>query len=219
MNRWTARWICGVLAAWLALAILGPVWAAGETGWQTADAIQKALQQAQLTLSNGDTASTTQLVDQAVRTTTADLRPLLSSDAAAAIQVLTGALARADAAAQTNDLTAFAAASAGARTALFQIGVLETQAALRAGNPAAARGWLLVREFRRVSRFQRLNTDATSAVLQAQAGSIPTAAALATVQTDLLDTYQARLTEALHDLSEIDAVSYTHLTLPTNREV
>jgi high-affinity iron transporter len=204
MNRWTSRWICGVLAAWLALTMLTPVRAAGEAGWQTADAIQKALQQAQLTLSNGDTGAATQLVGQAERAATRDLLPLLSSDDATATQALAAALARAAAAATSNDMTAFAAASAGARTALFGIGALETQAALRAGNPAAARGWLLVREFRRVSRFQRLNTDATSAVLQAIAGKLPAATALATVQTDLLDTYQARLTEALHDLSQTD---------------
>src|SRR5688572_17553944 len=188
MNRWIARWICGLLAAWLAFAMLGSAWAAGEPGWQTADAIQKALRQAQLALSNGDTANANQLVGQATRAATNDLLPLLSSDTAAASQALTAALARANAAAQANDLTAFAAATASARTALFGIGALETAAALQAGDPAAARSWLLAREFRRVSRFQRLNTDATSAVLQAQAGSIPAATALATVQTDLLDT-------------------------------
>ena len=207
MNRWTSRWICGVLAAWLALAMLSPARAASQAGWQTADAIQKALQQAQLTLSNGDTASAIQLVAQAAQIASSDLKPLLSSDSSVAIQALTAALTHAAAAAQGNDLTAFAAASASARTALFQIGALETQATLRANNPAAARGWLLVREFRRVSRFQRLNTDATSAVLQAIAGKMPAANALAAVQTDLLDTYQARMTEALHDLSETDARS------------
>src|SRR3954447_3657389 len=121
MNRWTARWIGGVLAVWLALAIFGPVWAAGETGWQTADAIQKALQQAQLALSNGDTATATQLVGQAARTANDELLPLLSGDAATASQALTAALTRAAATAQSNDLIAFAAAAAGARTALFQI--------------------------------------------------------------------------------------------------
>ena len=105
MNRWTARWICGLLAAWLALAIIGPVWAAGAAGWQTADVIQKALQQAQLALSNGDTATTTQLVDQAKHAATNDLRPLLSRDTAVAMQALTAALARAAAAAKGDDLT------------------------------------------------------------------------------------------------------------------
>jgi high-affinity iron transporter len=204
MNRWRSRWLCGVLAAWLALAILSPVRAADELGWQTADTIQKALQQAQLALGNGEAATATQLVGQAERAATGDLRPLLSSDTATAAQALTAALTRAAAAASGDDLTAFAAASASVRTALFQIGALETRAALRAGNPTAARGWLLVREFRRVSRFQRLNTDATSAVLQAKAGKLPAATALEAVQTDLLDTYQARMTEALHDLSQTD---------------
>src|SRR3954454_2900736 len=84
MNRWTSRWICGVLAAWLALTMLTPVRAAGEAGWQTADAIQKALQQAQLTLSNADTGAATQLVGQAERAATRDLLPVLSSDDATA---------------------------------------------------------------------------------------------------------------------------------------
>ena len=94
MNRWTSRWICGVLAAWLALTMLGPAWAAGEAGWQAADTIQKALQQAQLALSNGDVAATSKLVEQAGRTAKVDLTPLLSSDASAAIPALTAALAR-----------------------------------------------------------------------------------------------------------------------------
>ncbi len=205
MNRWKARWICGLLAAWLALTTLGPVSASSDAGWQTVDAIQKAMQQAQLALSNADSATTTRLVIEAERTATADLAPLLSADADPASQALENALQQARTAAQKSDLTAFAAAVASVRTALYRIGALETLAALHAGDPAAARGWLLVREFRRVSRFQRLNTDATAAVLQAKAGGISSSSALEIVRTDLLDTYQARLTEALHDLSETDS--------------
>jgi hypothetical protein len=132
MNRWISRGICGLLAIWLALAVWSPASAAGAAGWQTADSIQKALQQAQLALGNGDTATAAQLVDQAERTAISDLAPMLSGDTTGATQALTAALTRAGAAATADDLTAFAAAAASARTALFQIGALETQAALRA---------------------------------------------------------------------------------------
>jgi high-affinity iron transporter len=76
--------------------------------------------------------------------------------------------------------------------------------ALRAGDASTAQQWLTVREFRHATRFSRPDADATRAVRDAAAQIMPPADAIRAVQADLLDTYQARLNEALQTLSAAD---------------
>ncbi len=79
---------------------------------------------------------------------------------------------------------------------------LATLAAVRARDAAGAREWLLVREFRKATRFTRPGVDATLAVRELARGELgPRAAALA-VKKDLLDAYQARLSSDLDESEE-----------------
>jgi len=95
------------------------------------------------------------------------------------------------------DETAFAAARASIWTAVLNGSYRLTEAAVNKGDGDTARQWLGVREFRRATRFSRPNTDATLAIEDLGAGKLTPQAASAAVQADLLDTYQARLSEAL----------------------
>ena len=109
------------------------------------------------------------------------------------------ALAAAARAARAGDATRLAAARGSLRAALFRGSFAATLHAIDRGDPAAARGWLLVREFRTATRFTRPGADATVAVARLQAGRLRAAAAADAVAKDLLDAYQARLRELLDD--------------------
>jgi high-affinity iron transporter len=67
---------------------------------------------------------------------------------------------------------------------------------------------LLVREFRTATRFTRPNADATLAIVKFVEGNISKEEAILSVRADLLDTYQARLSEALRALKIADASEY-----------
>jgi len=105
---------------------------------------------------------------------------------------------------ETSDMSGFAAARAQIWTGLLYGGYSVVTGALQHGDTSTARRWLSVREFRHANRFVRPNADATRAVYAAVDGILSPAEALAAVQTDLLDTYQARLQEALQSLANAD---------------
>ncbi|MCS6888252.1 FTR1 family protein [Chloroflexus sp.] len=107
------------------------------------------------------------------------------------------------------DLPRFAAARAEIWTALLNGGYAVVTGALQAGDAATAQQWLPVREFRHANRFARPNADATKAVRAAVTGDLAPATALAAVKADLLDTYQARLAEALATIAIADQQGFT----------
>ena len=110
-----------------------------------------------------------------------------------------GALSAASRAARAGDDVRLAAARGTLRAALFRGSFAATLAAVRRGDAATARDWLLLREFRTATRFTRPGADATVAVRRLQAGRLRPAAAREAVAKDLLDAYQARLRELLDD--------------------
>ena len=65
-----------------------------------------------------------------------------------------------------------------------------------------------MREFRQATRFSRPDADATLAVARLEAGEVAAGYAFDAVRADLLDTYQARLNEALSDLPAADAQGF-----------
>ena len=67
------------------------------------------------------------------------------------------------------------------------------------GDAAAARSWLLLRDFRTATRFTRPGADATAAVGRLADGKLEPRAARLAVAKDLLDAYQARQRELLKD--------------------
>ncbi|MCS6939685.1 MAG: FTR1 family protein [Roseiflexus sp.] len=104
----------------------------------------------------------------------------------------------------TGDAPAFAVARSHIWMAILAGGYDVVVGSLRAEDARTAQQWLAVREFRHATRFSRPNADAARAVHDAATQAIPAADAIPAVQADLLDTYQARLNEALQTLSAAD---------------
>jgi high-affinity iron transporter len=79
---------------------------------------------------------------------------------------------------------------------------------VRAGDARTASSWLLLRDFRKATRFTRPGVDATLAVRELARGrSGPRAAALG-VKKDLLDAYQASLADRLGEADDAAAKGF-----------
>ena len=98
----------------------------------------------------------------------------------------------------------FAAARAQIWTAILSGSYAIVEQAIQQKDTATAQSWLTVREFRITTRFSRPSTSATQAIDALSQGKISPSEALLSVRADLYDTYQAELTEILHDLLEAD---------------
>mgnify|MGYP002780579132 FL=1 len=98
------------------------------------------------------------------------------------------------------DAVAFASARATLWTSLLHASYEKVQSAIQNNDAETAKRWLSLREFRQATRFSRPNADATLAVKKFAEGSLSREETLAVVRADLLDTYQARLSEALSDV-------------------
>lgn len=107
------------------------------------------------------------------------------------------------------DAVAFAAARSQTWTALLAGSYRIVEQALLAEDLEQARAWLLVREFRTATRFARPNADATRALQDVAVGEMDVETALQFLRADLLDTYQARLGEALRELATADVSGFT----------
>ena len=163
-------------------------------GWAGAVDARRDLGAAQTALVLGDAERSRALVARADTTLTA-IAPQLP---AALRRDLLAALTRARAAAG-GDARELARARAAAWTTLLRAGLIGAVADARDGDAAAARQWLLVRDFRAPTRFTRAGTDATLAVSALGQGKTQPAAAARAIRTDLLDTYEAKLRAALDD--------------------
>ncbi len=188
------------LALGALLAVAAPAGAAtqGEPPWQGAQRIQERLFAAQSALLLGD-ADAARSAERAGRSYGGELSRGLRRDAPAADLTVRRALAQARRAARASDQTALAAARGSLRAALLSGSYDVTLAAVRAGDAARARDWLLLREFREATRFTRPGVDATLAVRELARGAFGPRRALLGVKKDLLDAYQARLATELEE--------------------
>jgi high-affinity iron transporter len=166
----------------------------------TGQAIRSGLFDAQAALLAGDPAQAAQGVAEAQAAADA-LLPRLTADPEIA-PALEQALAAADAAVQAGDAKALAIASGQVWATLMRGAYAETLEAVEAGDAKAAASWLLLRDFRLTTRFDRPNADATVAVRQLAEGAATPEQVAATVQADLLDTYQARLEALLNEVAD-----------------
>lgn len=121
---------------------------------------------------------------------------------------LQAALQLADHAAKSGDARAFASAKPLIYVGLLGGSYAVTDRALQAGDAVKAQAWLKVREFRPTTRFSRPNTDGTLAVEELIAGKTTIDDARARLRTDMLDTYQARMSKSLQDLSDAEAKGF-----------
>jgi len=205
-QRTWRRGICLAAGALAALVLSSAAQAAAEP-WEAAADVKTALADAEkaLILEGPDAAAG--LADQA-----ADAAPplLQALRAAAPVQAarIERSLAAAKAAARGDEGSELAVARADVWTAILAAGYRLVAEALERGNVAEAQRWLLVREFRKPTRFSRAGADATLALnALAESGSAP-AKARAAVRADLLDTYQARLRSTLELLDEAWTLGY-----------
>jgi high-affinity iron transporter len=116
---------------------------------------------------------------------------------------------QAEQALNAGDSVAFAAARATLWAGLLNASYQEIQHAIENNNAEAAKRWLSLREFRQATRFSRPNADATLAIKKLAEGSLSKEETLAIVRADLLDTYQARLAEALSDTVAADKQNFS----------
>ena len=184
-----------LLAAVLAAAALtaAPAGASAPPDWAAAVDARRDLGAAQTALVLGDAQGARERVATASETLTA-IAPSLPAKLRRDLLV---ALAQARAAG--GDARGLAESRATAWTILLQAGLAGAVADARNGNAAAAREWLLVREFRAPTRFTRAGTDATLAVAALAGGKTQPRAAARAIRADLLDTYEAKLRTALDE--------------------
>jgi high-affinity iron transporter len=208
-GRRARRWGFGSLLALalLALAVASVAGQGASSPAAQAEAARSALARAQTALPR-DAAGARRLVAEARAAYAGDLAGRIAGATPAADRRARAGLAAADQAVAAGDAAGLAAARAEVWTALLAGGLGVVEAALAADDGATAQAWLPLREFRRATRLSRPNADATLAVEAVVAGGQSGAAALPAVRADLLDTYQARLTAALADLSAADAQGF-----------
>ncbi|WP_034383511.1 FTR1 family protein [Deinococcus sp. YIM 77859] len=183
--------------------------ACGLAGAQAADlappaeTLRAKLAEAQIEVTF-DRARAAELVGEAERAA-ARLLPSIREVNPAAARAVQAALKGAKRAVRSGDETALAAARAHAWTGVLAGTYAGLERSVRSGDADEARGWLAAREFRTASALTRLSTDATEAVEALDAGRLTPQAALAAVRADVLDGYQARLSEALRELETAQA--------------
>ena len=92
--------------------------------------------------------------------------------------------------------------SATARAAALAGAYATVLAATRAGDLGQAREWLLVREFKPVTRFTHPSAASSVAIASLADGVVPRARAVRSIRGDLLDTYEALLRSSLADTGD-----------------
>ena len=167
--------------------------------WRAGEDVRTALFEAQTDILLGDGRGAGADVDRARRALRGDLTAALRRVAPDQLLRAREGLTAAERAAGAADEPRLAAARGQVWSALLAGGFAAARDAAARGDAAEARSWLLLREFRRATRFTRPGSDATEAIddLAAREGSAR--AARLAVDKDLLDAYQGRLGQVRED--------------------
>ena len=200
------------LATALALAtlsVLAFVQTAGaEAPYEHADTIAAELFDARSSLILDGGAQAAKDVESAREAFSGTLAAGLEKSSPKNYKALQSALEDAKRAVAQGDEVGLAAARGEALAALrhgaYDVAI-EATAASRVGR---ARAWLLIRDFRQITRFTRPGVDATSALDQLEAGEITADEAVLSVRKDLYDAYQTRLTTFLDEADQASQRGY-----------
>jgi len=166
--------------------------------WQAYDALDSALFDAELATTTNDARA----LAAAGRRASAAAGQLADGFAPSARESAARLRRAADAVASDRDGVDLAVAAATARAAALA-GAYETVlAATRTDDLARAREWLLVREFKPVTRFAHPSAASSVAIASLADGVIPRARAVRSIRGDLLDTYEALLRSSLSDTGD-----------------
>ena len=170
--------------------------------WQAAQRMQDFVFDAQSALLLDEPRSAAGLVRRGRAQLHGPLARGLRRDARQALRAVAVALSAAERSARARDEIGLAAARGSLRAALLRGSYAVTLAAVRAGDATRAGTWLLLREFRAATRFTRPGVNATLAVRDLARGRSAPRRAVLEVEKDLLDAYQARLSEHLEDADD-----------------
>ncbi len=173
---------------------------AAEPPWLAADEIRAELFEAQTQLLFGERDG--QPVAQAAARLRGPLRQGLAADAPEELREVDAALAAARGAVTRLDEAGLAAERGRVVAALRRGAMAVATAAARRDEPARARAWLQIRDFRKATRFTRPGVDGTAAIQELAAGEIGPREAVLQIEKDLLDTFQARLLTNLDEAAQ-----------------
>ncbi len=124
------------------------------------------------------------------------------------LKALESALEDAEQAVAKGDEVGLAAARGEALAALRHGAYDVAIDATAGGQVERARAWLLIRDFRQITRFTRPGVDATTALDDLEAGEITPDEAVLSVRKDLYDAYQTRLTTFLDEADQASQRGY-----------
>jgi high-affinity iron transporter len=195
------RWAKVTLLIVVMIGIVGPTvtsQAAGLDPWSAADQMRTLLFNAQKQVLAEKTESP-QLVSQAEQLYQDDLRADIAAAAPNVATTLDKAFSDAQTAAVSKSALSLAAMRGWLWSNLLNGSAQVVLKALEKGDNATAQRWLMLREFRKPTKFARPGADATLAIAGVQQGTKTTSDAVTAVRIDFLDTYQAKLDESLAD--------------------
>jgi high-affinity iron transporter len=208
MKKFRHRFLIAVLLAMFAASLLrGAARAVSDSPAQTAEFIRSTLVQAQLSLVNDPKISAILVEDAETAYQTGLSSRIAVSNPDAHLRVLSAFETLPDSIVR-GDATSFAGERAQVWTGILAGSYSVVEAAIQNNDRLTAQTWLPVREFRVATRFSRPNVGATLAVEGFIAETASIEDALQSVRADVLDTYQARMSEALLDLMTADASGF-----------
>ena len=167
--------------------------------WQAADTLRRGLFEAQTELILADKRAATRAATAAAAAYRGDLRARIRAADPEADAAVRRELRAARTAVAEDDAQALAAARGALQGAVFRGALAVTLDAVRAGDVATARAWLLLREFRTATRLTRPGADGTRALVDLEQERIDADSAVQSVRKDLLDAYQGRQRDLLGD--------------------
>jgi len=159
--------------------------------WRSADQITTELFNAQTDLILRDPSGPS--IANARKALSGTLREGLAISAPAELRLIRKQLERAKRALPAGDSVALAAARGTITAALRRGAFFRAIDLTAAGDVEGAREWLQIRDFRQSTRFTRVGTLATDALIALAKGETTADEAVLQVRKDLLDTYQSRL--------------------------
>lgn len=184
--------------------IFAAAFAASNSPAQIAESIRSSLVQAQLDLPTASSSAAKRVADSKTLYQNGLSNWFARYDPESKLRI-DSAFKALDLAVTNGDVVAFAVARAKVWTGILAGSYSIVEQAIQNGDGITAQRWLPVREFRVAGRFSRPNVGATLAVEGFIAGTISTEDALQAVRADVLDTYQARMSESLRNLTIADA--------------
>lgn len=209
---WLSFWaalLAGLICAQNVSAALELPHTASSAPAAQAEEIRQALVQAQLKLADDRDLAAQQVKDAQARYL-AELSPALAAVVPEVDNRVRSSLDAAINAVADGQPAELAVARSHIWTALLDGSYRIVLHALQSGDGAQAKQWLALREFRHAMRFVRPGADATLAVAAFGDGSQSAELAQEAVSADLLDTYQARLNEALANLRSADLQGFAN---------